>query len=226
MSRKIEVIVLNAEDAKMAMQAGANRLELVTNMDVGGLSPNVSCVQSVLQAVDIPVNVMVRNQGDTFTYSLDDIQEMTNYINELNKLPINGIVFGALTKNGAIDFELLTKFKNLSTAKDFTFHRAIDVDKENYLANCQLLSGQVTNILSSGSLELPLSNNLDLLTQVDNFEFQLIVGGGINSENLPLIIDGLNNCDIHIGSLAYNQGDFTKGINTKQVEEIARLLNS
>ena len=56
----LEVIATTVADARAAAQAGADRLELVTAMGEGGLTPGIGLVAAVVEAVAIPVNVMVR----------------------------------------------------------------------------------------------------------------------------------------------------------------------
>ncbi|MGZ3499167.1 MAG: copper homeostasis protein CutC, partial [Vulcanimicrobiaceae bacterium] len=47
-SIKLEVIVTNAEEARLAAAAGADRLELVSAMDRGGLTPDLRTVEAVV----------------------------------------------------------------------------------------------------------------------------------------------------------------------------------
>jgi copper homeostasis protein len=58
----LEVIALNAVDARAARAGGADRIELVTDMRRQGLTPDLATFVSVREAVDIPVRVMLRSQ--------------------------------------------------------------------------------------------------------------------------------------------------------------------
>ena len=72
MSVLLEVIATTVADARLAAQAGANRLELVTAMGEGGLTPSLGLIEAVVAAVTIPVNVIVRPHSRSFVYDADD----------------------------------------------------------------------------------------------------------------------------------------------------------
>ena len=55
----LEIIAETVEDAREAEQGGAGRIELVRDLDRGGLTPP-PLIEAVLKAVRIPVRVMVR----------------------------------------------------------------------------------------------------------------------------------------------------------------------
>ena len=46
MSALLEVIATTVADARLAAQAGANRLELVTAMGEGGLTPSLGLIEA------------------------------------------------------------------------------------------------------------------------------------------------------------------------------------
>ncbi len=223
--RKLEVIVLNKEDSISAQQAGADRLELVTDMAHGGLSPDVKIVREVVASVSIPVNVMVRFEYDSFEYSDEQFLKLLEYIEAIKELGINGLVFGSLTTAGLVNEEQLESIVEAAAGLDITFHRAIDQFDENYLTNFNIINGKVTTVLSSGGTRNKLEDNLQNLKSVSGSTTRLLIGGGINSQNYKLIIDQVEDADIHIGSLAYNQGDFRLGINSTNVTNVKRYLS-
>jgi copper homeostasis protein len=53
----LEVIVTNVQEAILAQEYGADRLELIHAFTVGGLSPDKNLAQEVCSAVTIPINV-------------------------------------------------------------------------------------------------------------------------------------------------------------------------
>lgn len=65
---KIEAIVLNEEDAKTAEAYGADRLELVSAIAEGGLTPSYGTIKQVVKSVQIPVMVMVRPHSYHYNY--------------------------------------------------------------------------------------------------------------------------------------------------------------
>ena len=56
----LEVAVDSLERAIAAERAGAHRLELCANLDVGGLTPGIELIRRIRAAVRIPMHVMLR----------------------------------------------------------------------------------------------------------------------------------------------------------------------
>ncbi len=222
--RKLEIIALNATDALAAEQAGADRIELVSAMEVGGLSPELDVVQAVVEAVNIPVNVMVRLTSDSFVYDHAQFEQLLAYINQVSQLGINGLVFGGLNPDNTINQQQLEAVCQACKDLDFTFHRAIDEDDTIYQSNFELIDGKATTVLTSGGITDPITSNIERIYAISSGKTRVLVGGGVNINNYQLLFDRLPNCDFHIGSLAYNNGDFEAGINTEQVREVKQYL--
>lgn len=98
----LEVIAVDAADAQAAEQGGADRIELVSAMTEGGLTPSYGLIEQVVSKVSIPVYVMIRPHNRSFCYSADDLQVMTRDIHVARELGCAGIVIGALTHEGEI----------------------------------------------------------------------------------------------------------------------------
>src|SRR3954471_6181385 len=65
----LEVIALDATDARAARAGGADRVELVADMRRQGLTPSIATFAAVRAAVDLPVRVMLRAEDG---YALSD----------------------------------------------------------------------------------------------------------------------------------------------------------
>ena len=62
----LEVIVQTADDARAAEAGGADRLEVVRDINRDGLTPSIDVVRSIQAATRLPLRVMVRESA-TFT---------------------------------------------------------------------------------------------------------------------------------------------------------------
>lgn len=225
--RKLEVIGLNAKDCKQAELFGADRIELVSAMEVGGLSPEIETIREVVNAVNIPVNVMIRFKSENFIYDQPEIERLVNYIKVVKELGINGIVFGSLDQANNVDSSQLAQIIDAAVGLDITYHRAIDQDDSTYLDNFKVIDGHVTNVLTSGGVEQPIVDNIKRLEQISNYRTNVLVGGGINQSNYQQMFDTLQTCDFHIGSLAYKEGNFELGIDGQKLREVKDyLINS
>ena len=56
----VEVIACSVSDAIEAQRGGAGRLEIIRDLQRGGLTPPLELVRDILEAVTIPVRVMLR----------------------------------------------------------------------------------------------------------------------------------------------------------------------
>lgn len=64
-----EAAVDSVEAAKQARRKGANRIELSSHLELGGLTPDTRTIIDTLMAVeDVPVVIMVRPRGGDFAY--------------------------------------------------------------------------------------------------------------------------------------------------------------
>ena len=57
MKRILEICCTSLEDAKIASDNGADRIELCEDLEVGGVTPNLKLLESVLNNIDLPVFV-------------------------------------------------------------------------------------------------------------------------------------------------------------------------
>ena len=104
----VEVIVQNAEDAIQAERFGADRLELVSAMSEGGLTPSYGAIKGVLNSTKLPVQIMIRPHSYGFQYNEADWEIMKEDISMIQQLGGTGIVIGGLTAEGMIDERCLS----------------------------------------------------------------------------------------------------------------------
>lgn len=122
----LEVIAVDAADAQAAEQGGADRIELVSAMSEGGLTPSYGLIEQVVSRVSIPVYVMIRPHSRSFCYNADDLQVMIQDIRAARELGAAGIVIGALTHEGGVHGSFLKACLLSAQRLGVTFHRAID----------------------------------------------------------------------------------------------------
>jgi len=99
---QIEFIVENKVDAIEAEKLGATRLELVSAISEGGLTPSYGTLKETVGSVSIPLNVVIRPYGYHYFYDENDMKVILEDINQYVSLGGDSIVFGALNKNKTI----------------------------------------------------------------------------------------------------------------------------
>lgn len=92
----LEIIGMTVEDAKSIEECGADRIEHMSALTEGGLTPSYGLVERVVKSVDIPVNVMIRHHANGFVYSEEDLEIMKRDIQAVKSLGVNGVVLGVL----------------------------------------------------------------------------------------------------------------------------------
>ena len=157
----IESCCTTLEEALSAQARGADRIELCTDLSVGGLTPSRSLIRDVVQSLTIPVNVLIRPRFrvepgmteevglkrhswldpeshhangfsyESFIYEEDEIQQMIDDIEYCKTIGAAGIVVGALMPDGRIDIAAMRRLVAASAPLPVTFHRAFDVCTED-----------------------------------------------------------------------------------------------
>jgi copper homeostasis protein len=119
----LEIIALDAADARNALEGGADRVELVSDMAFGGLSPYPVTVAAVRAAVDIPIRVMLRLEAGFLATDHDALRRLAK---DLRAAGADEFVLGFLDPDGAVDLAALDAVLTVLDGAPWTFHRAID----------------------------------------------------------------------------------------------------
>src|SRR5687768_11521262 len=127
MSVLVEACVDSVASALAAERGGAGRVELCDNLFDGGTTPSAGMITAVKATVHIPVFVIVRPRGGGFVYSDAEIGVMRLDIEVARILGADGIVIGALTRDGQVDAAQLEPLVAAAGKLPVTFHRAFDL---------------------------------------------------------------------------------------------------
>lgn len=187
----LEICASNYQSAVNAQTAGAHRIELCTELAVGGLTPSFGLLKQVVEQLKIPVFVLIRPRGGNFTYTESEFEIMKNDIQLCKDLGCSGIVSGVLNKDNTIDIERTNQLIELSKPLSFTFHRAFDWTPEPFEALENLIDIGVERILTSGH-ESSAEKGFELLKQLKdkaNKRILILPGGGINQQNAKKFIN-------------------------------------
>lgn len=200
----LEVIATCAEDALVAEAHGADRLELVTAMTEGGLTPGIGLVRQVVRSVHIPVHVMVRPHSRSFVYSEVDIQTMEEEARAMEDAGAAGIVFGALTAERQIDEAALARILAASGKMNVTFHRAFDELSDLTEGLHTLLRyPQINRVLTSaGPLPAPqAASKISQLVELTlGSSLVILAGHGLTLETVDRFIAETRVSEVHFGS--------------------------
>ena len=181
----LEICANSYQSAVNAEIAGAHRIELCSEISVGGITPSLGLLKKVLQSLTIPVHVLIRPRSGNFTYSDKEFEIMKENIRLCKDLGCAGIVAGVLLEDNTIDIKRTKELIELSKPMSFTFHRAFDIVSKPKEALLQLIALGVHRLLTSGQEE-KAENGIDLLIELQKLaknKLTILPGSGINSEN-------------------------------------------
>ncbi|MCI2229670.1 copper homeostasis protein CutC [Polaribacter sp. MSW13] len=185
---KLEICANSYQSAINAQKAGANRIELCSELSIGGITPSLGVLEKISQKITIPVNVLIRPRSGNFCYTDEEFEIMKNDIKICKNFGLNGIVSGVLNPDNSIDIKRTKELIELSKPMSFTFHRAFDCVTNPQKSLQQLIDLKVDRILTSG-LQEKAANGIELLKKLQKLakdKLVILPGSGINAKNVHL----------------------------------------
>jgi copper homeostasis protein len=226
----LEVIAISISDVEAAERYGADRIELVTGIAEGGLTPSIGLIEAVVAVAGIPVNVMVRPHSQSFCYVEDELAVMLRDVERIRDIGAAGIVVGALTPDGDVDVPVLERLLAAADGLDVTFHRAFDETKDQ-LAALKMIAGypQISRILTSGGLSpapqaMPRLRELNEATR--GSKVRILAGHGLKPESLDIFLRETGVPEVHFGSAVRADGTFGSPISGEKMKRVREILDS
>ncbi len=153
----LEICVDSSAGIAAAIAGGADRIELCSALDVGGLTPGSALAEiAVARAADagIAVHAMVRSRSGDFAYDADEIDLAIREAIMLVDRGVQGLVFGAV-RHGRIDEDAAARWvegvrNGIDRPVALVFHRAIDLVDDPVGAVNRVAALGFSHILTSG----------------------------------------------------------------------------
>ena len=200
----LEVIATTVADAMAAARGGADRLELITAMGEGGLTPSIGMIEAVVAAVPIPVNVIVRPHSRSFVYEADDFAVMLRDVRAARLAGANAVVIGMLTASREVDRDGLLRVVDVADGMPITFHRAFDDARDLHEALDVLLEvDAVTNVLTSGgkgSVLDAVDEVSALVARAAQSHCTVLAGAGLTVDRVAGFVRATRVEAVHFGS--------------------------
>jgi len=223
----LEVIVQSVPDAKEAARGGADRLEIVREISVGGLTPPLSLVRAIAEETSLPLRVMVRENA-RFDATRLELQAMRDAAAALDEIGVDGLVVGFATSSGELELEDLRSVLSAAPATRATFHRAFDALADPLTA-LDALRGvvQVDRILTSGGdgSDNERCSRLRTYTNRADGRLTLIAGGGVTAAMIEVIAETRCVTEVHVGRAARDSVDATSPVRAESVRRLRTLLD-
>ncbi len=190
----VEVAVQDARGARVAREAGADRVELCVGLVTGGLTPTPAAVAQVV-AVGLPVHVLVRPRPGGFVHDDDEVTLLVAQVREALGAGATGVVVGALTPDREVDVPTLGRLVAAADGAPVTFHRAFDVvaaagPGAAARALDRLAAAGVRRVLTSGGAERAgdAADGLAALVRHAAGRVEVMAGGGVVPATVPALV--------------------------------------
>ena len=200
----VEVCCGSADDVIEAKKAGADRVELNSDLFHGGLTPTVGSLLVAKRETEMKIMTMIRPREGGFCYTEAEFAVAIEDAKQLLANGSDGLVFGFLHTDGTIDVErtaILAKLAH-SAGKETVFHRAIDVVPDWKQALDLLIDLNITRVLTSGQ-EADVSNGTETVREMIRYaagRIQILPGAGITARNYQRIVAETGTDQIHLAA--------------------------
>lgn len=183
----VEVCANSLESALNAQKAGADRIELCSELAVGGITPSYGLLKLIREQISIPVHVLIRPRSGDFTYSDLEFEIMMRDISLCVEMGFDGVVSGVLDKDFSLDRKRTEDLVKASKELNFTFHRAFDWVGQPLHTLGLLEDMGVNYVLTSGQKKSALVG-IELLQELKGCASTIVVmpGSGINDNNVAV----------------------------------------
>lgn len=182
-----------------AEQGGAQRVELCDYLASGGTTPSAGMIAVVRNSISIGLHVLIRPRRGDFLYTAAEFEIMKRDVEVCQSLGVDGVVIGALTRDGGIDMAGTQELIEAAGSMNVTFHRAFDLVADPLKALEDLLQLKVQRLLTSGQQETALQG-AELIRELnERAAGRLIImpGGGVNPANVRELIARTGASEVH-----------------------------
>lgn len=180
----LEVCVDSVESALAAQRGGADRLELCSNLIIGGTTPGGCLFEEIRSISDIPMHVLIRPRFGDFCYTDHEFGIIVQEVRKFRELGADGVVIGILKPDGTLDMKRMKCLMEEAGDMSVTLHRAFDVCADPFEAMEQAKELGIHTILTSGQKNhcLEGKDTLRKLISQEDGKITIQVGAGVTAQ--------------------------------------------
>jgi copper homeostasis protein len=198
MSILLEVCVDSPGGLAAAITGGADRIELCSALELGGLTPTSGLIGQAAVS-PVPVYAMIRPRPGSFVFGEADIDAMLREIDVVRSAGLAGVVFGANLTDGQLDYTTLERLIRQCGGLGVTLHRAFDLVPDLAEAVNMAIELGFERILTSGRSLTGLDgiDDLEATLELAAGRIKIMPGSGINIRNVAALLDRIPLEEIH-----------------------------
>ncbi len=149
---RLEVAVGDALGLAAAVAGGADRVELCSALELGGLTPSLG-LMALAAGCGVPVYAMIRPRPGGFCYGVAELAVMRADIGAARAAGLAGVVFGVLNAGDELDMPAMAGLMAAAAGMGATLHRAFDLARDWRAAVDGAAALGVERILTSGGAQ-------------------------------------------------------------------------
>ena len=194
----LEVCVDDVAGLCAAVEGGADRIELCSSLDLGGLTPSAGLMAEAAR-LSVPVIALIRPRAGGFVYSAAEERAMLRDIELAAELGLAGVAIGALNDGGSLDLALLERLAARAAGLQLTLHRAFDLVPDPAEALEQAITLGFHRILTSGGAVHATAGAAQLAALVaqSSGRIGILAGSGITSDNVGALLAATGVHEVH-----------------------------
>ena len=224
----LEVIACSVSDAVEAERGGASRLEVVGELESGGMTPPAWLVREILRSVRIPVRVMLRESEGYTVSGAAETSRLCSAAEDFARLPVDGLVLG-FSRGGQVDAELTGRILSCAPGLNATFHHAFEESSDPARAIARLKElPQVDRILTAGG-EGDWPRKITRLADYERAaspEITILAGGGLDAAVIRSIREATPIREFHVGRAVRLPQTARGHVNAVRVAELISLTGA
>ena len=225
----LECCVDSVESAINAASGGASRIELCSNLIIGGTTPDSALVVEIRKHTDIRIHALIRPRFGDFCYSKYEMEIMKSQIKALKEAGVEGVVIGVLDEDGNLNLEAMKELIEAADGLSITLHRAFDMCRDPFKAMEEAIALGVNTILTSGQKQSAWEGRellADLIQKADG-RIDIMAGAGIGAAVIEKLIPETKGTTYHMSGkitldskMKYRKEDVSMGLPSLSEYEI------
>lgn len=231
----LECCVDSVESAINAQSGGASRIELCSNLIIGGTTPDLALVREIRRHTDIRIHALIRPRFGDFCYSKYEMEIMKSQIRALKEAGVEGVVIGVLDEEGNLNKDAMKELIEVADGLSITLHRAFDMCRDPYEALVQAIELGIDTILTSGQKQSAWEGRelLAELIEKANGRIDIMAGAGVGAAVIEKLIPVTKGTSYHMSGkitldspMKYRKEDVSMGLPSLSEYEIWQTSES
>ena len=178
------------QSAINAQKGGADRIELCSNLVIGGLTPGKALFDLVKKYTDIKTRVLLRPRYGDYCYNQYEFEQLKEEVQMYCEMGADGVVIGMLNPDGTLDTERMAELIKVAGNKEKALHRAFDVCIDPMKALEEAIELGFDTILTSGQKETAWEGKemLKALQEKSAGRIEILAASGIGAESIEKLL--------------------------------------